>query len=315
MGRTAFRASRPYPVCMKFLVGIAAGLGILLGTAPLAGAGGAIDPRPGDALLGKVGGVTYVSDPEFAAAASYVEAAAACPDAPGKWGLTAGGFSLVGGADSTQVVGSSIPADLGNVFGDDDDVIDDYWRASAGVSVGTTVTSYAICTKWSGLKYKNKPVPDSDTGERTHTVKCGRGQISGGGGSISTSDSYVSSMFPKKKGKQWKFSAFDTVGGIGGMNNYVICARGQTFQIVKDNVNVPAGASSALLAAECFPGQSVVGGGAKSSGAPGTLSLRESRPYDTSDVDSIPSNGWAVRAFSTDPGVQTLRVYAICHDG
>jgi hypothetical protein len=288
-------------------------MGLLLSAASIASAGMAPDPRPGDTYLGKSNGVSYVEDADFAAGADYLEVRAACPDVPGKWKVSGGGFGVSGGADATHQVAGSHPADLLDVYGDDDLILDDYWRVAAGVSIGTTVTSYAICTKWSGLKYKNKPVPNSDTGERTHTVKCGRGQISGGGGSISTADSYVSSMFPKKKGKQWKFSAFDTIGGIGGMDNYVICARGQTFQTVKDNVTVPAGASSVLLAAQCFPGQSVVGGGAKSSGAPGALSLRESRPYDTTDVDSIPSNGWAVRAFSTDPGTQTLRVYAICY--
>jgi hypothetical protein len=301
-------------VGMRRLAGIVAGAVAFLGTVALAGAGGATDPRPGDALLGKDGGVAYVSDPEFAAAASSVQAATACPNLPSsKWRIVGGGFSLVGGADSGQLVAGSHPADLDDEeFGDDDLALDDWWRVSADVSIGTTVTSYAICTKWDKLKYKNKAVPNSPSGERSHVVKCGRGKVSGGGGSISTSNSYVSSMFPRK-GKRWKFSAYDTTGGIGGMNNYVICARGRDFQIVKDEVSVPAGGSSVLLAAECFPGQSVVGGGAKSSGAPGTLSLRASQPYDTSDPDSIPSNGWAVRAFSTDPGAQTLKVFAICH--
>ena len=89
---------------MKLLVGMATGLGVLLGAAPLAGAGAFVDPRPGDTLLGKDGGVAYVSDPEFAAAASYVEASTACPDPSSKWRLSGGGFSLAGGADSTQVV-------------------------------------------------------------------------------------------------------------------------------------------------------------------------------------------------------------------
>jgi hypothetical protein len=297
---------------MRRLAGIVAGMGAFLGMVALAGAGGATDPRPGDTLLGKVGGVAYVSDSEFAAAASFLDAGTACPNLPSSnWRIAGGGFALTGGADSAQVVASSHPVDL-EPFGDDDQVIDDWWRVAADVSIGTTVTSYAVCSKWSGIKYKNKAVPNSPAGERSHVVKCGRGKVSGGGGSISTSDSYVSSMFPKKK-KRWKFGAFDTLGGIGGMNNYVICARGRSFQIVKDEVSVPAGGSSVLLVAECFPGQSVVGGGAKSSGAPGTLSLRASQPYDTADPDSIPSNGWAVRAFSTDPGVQTLKVYAICH--
>jgi hypothetical protein len=298
---------------MRRLAGIVAGTGAFLGAVALAGAGAATDPRLGDTLLGKSGGVAYVSDSEFAAGASFLDAAATCPDLPSsKWRITGGGFALTGGADAGQAVASSHPADLDESFGDGDQAIDDWWRASADVSIGTTITSYAVCTKWSGLKHKNKAVPNSPSGERSNIVKCGRGKVSGGGGSISTSDSYVSSMFPRK-GKRWKFSAFDTLGGIGGMSNYVICARGRSFQIVKDEVSVPAGGSSVLLAAECFPGQSAVGGGAKSSGAPGTLSLRASQPYDTADLDSIPSNGWAVRAFSTDPGVQTLRVYAICH--
>ena len=75
MGRTAFRAARLYPVSMKLLVGMAAGLGVPSWAQPqFAGAGGATDPRPGDTLLGKAGGVAYVSDPEFAAAASYLDA-------------------------------------------------------------------------------------------------------------------------------------------------------------------------------------------------------------------------------------------------
>ncbi|HYH61352.1 MAG TPA: hypothetical protein VD766_05760 [Solirubrobacterales bacterium] len=279
-----------------------------------ASAGMAPDPRPGDTLLGKSGGVAYVSDPDFAAMATSTETGAACPDTPGKWRIVGGGFSLVGGADASQRVASSAPADLLDLYGDDDLKRDDFWRIAAVVSVGTTVTSYAICTKWSGLKQKEVTVPDSDSGERSHVAKCGPGKkVSGGGGGISTSDSYVSSMFPKNKSRRWKFSAYDSIGGIGGMHNYVVCARDRDFQIVKDEVSVPAGASSVLFAAECFPGQSVVGGGAKSSGAPGTLSLRASQPYDSSDPDAIPSNGWEARAFSTDPGSQTLRVYAICH--
>ncbi len=294
-------------------MGIAAVACVALATAPVAHGGGATDPRPGDVLLGKSGGVAYVSDSEFAAGASFLDAAATCPNLPAsKWRLAGGGFDLTGGADATQEVAFSNPADLDAVFGDEDVAIDDFWRVAAGVSLGTTVTSYAICTKWDGLKHKRKAVPDSQSGERSHLVKCGRGRVSGGGGSISTSESYVSSMFPRKKGKRWRFSAYDTVGGVGSMDNYVICARGRTFQIVKDSLGVPAGGSSALLAAECFPGQRVVGGGAKSSGAPGTLKLLSSRPYDTTDSDEIPSNGWAARAYSTDPGVQTLKVFAIC---
>jgi hypothetical protein len=56
----------------------------------------------------------------------------------------------------------------------------------------------------------------------------------------------------------------------------------------------------------------VVGGGVKTSGAPGTLSLRVSAPADDGDVDDIPQNGWVVRAYNTDPGFQKITAYAIC---
>ena len=209
---------------MKLLVGIATGLALVLGAASLARAGGVQpDPRLGDTLLGKSDGIAYVNDPDFAAMASFPRVEAACPEAPGKWRIAGGGFDVSGGADASQVVAGSFPADLDDFYGDDDQALDDHWGVSSGVSVGTTVTSYAVCTKWSGLKQKRIEVPNSPSGERSHVAKCGRGKkISGGGGSISTSESYVSSMFPKKA-RRWKFSAYDAVGGIGGMNNYVVC--------------------------------------------------------------------------------------------
>jgi hypothetical protein len=40
-----------------------------------------------------------------------------------------------------------------------------------------------------------------------------------------------------------------------------------------------------------------------------------SRPYDVGDADSIPDDGWEVRAFNTDPGAQAISVFAICAPG
>ena len=159
-----------------------------------------------------------------------------------------------GGADSTHRVAGSHPSDLLDFYGDDDLILDDYWRVAAGVSIGTTVTSYAICTKWSGLKYKSKSGPGlrhrralphrqvrprADLGRRRKHLDHGQ---------LRELD------VPEEEGKQWKFSAFDTIGGIGGMNNYVVCARGQTFQIVKDNVNCPGGRKQRAPRRRVFPG-------------------------------------------------------------
>jgi hypothetical protein len=226
--------------------------------------------------------------------------------------VVGGGFGLAGGADATQRVASSTPSDLYTEYGDPDSQLDDFWRIGATASVGTTLTTYAICAKWDGMKQKRIEVPDSPTGSRKNVVKCGNGKtISGGGGSIGSSNSYTSSMFPKRASR-WERRVFDGVGGIGGMANYVVCVPEKDFVITKVKENVNGGVSSDVVVAECPDGRGVVGGGAKTSGPAGTLSLRDSRPVDIGDGDGIPQNGWAARAYNTDPGVQKLTAYAIC---
>jgi len=296
---------------MKLFAGMATGLGLLLGVVPVANGGMAPDPRPGDTFLGKSDGISYVSDPDFAAMAMSLEGGAACPDAPGKWRVTGGGFELSGGADATQRIVSSAPSDLLDLYGDDDSVRDDFWRIGAVVSVGTTLTTYVTCAKWDSIKQKGIEVPGSSSGERKHVAKCGRGEISGGGGSIGSSNSYVSSMFPKSL-TRWSFKAFDGVGGIGGMNNYIVCVRNRDFEREKRAFTAPANASSDIITATCPANRSVVGGGVKSGGAPGDLSLRTSKPADDGDVDDIPQNGWSVRAYNTTSDEQAITAFAIC---
>src|SRR5687767_7037839 len=131
---------------MKAWAGIVAGIGALA-LASSADAGMAPDPRPGDTVLGKSDGISYVSDPDFAAMQTSLEGGAACPETPGKWRVIGGGFELTGGADSTQRVASSTPQDLLDLYGDDDLITDDFWRIGAVVSVGTTLTTYATCAK------------------------------------------------------------------------------------------------------------------------------------------------------------------------
>jgi hypothetical protein len=158
---------------------MAAGVALALGGLDSASAGMAPDPRPGDTVLGKANGLTYVSDADFANMQTSTETGATCPDVPGKWRIAGGGFSIEGGADSTQVLGGSTPTDMLDLYGDNDLEMDDFWRVSATVSVGTTVTSYAICTKWDDLKYKRIDVPDSASGERSHIVKPRRRESAG----------------------------------------------------------------------------------------------------------------------------------------
>lgn len=312
MGRTAFRAARVYAVSMKLLVGMATGMGFLLGAAAVANGGMAPDPRPGDTLLGKSDGIAYVSDPDFAAGAMSLEGGAACPNAPGRWRVTGGGFELVGGTDATLRVGSSSPSDLLDFYGDDDLLLDDFWRIGAVVSAGTTLTTYATCAKWDSIKQKRVEVPDSSSGERKHLAKCRRGEISGGGGAIGSSNSYVSSMFPKSL-TRWSFRAFDGVDGVGGMNNSIVCVRDRDLTLEQTAVaTAPANGSSGTVTTGCPANRSVVGGGIKSGGVPGALSIRVSKPADNGDADEIPQNGWSVRALNTTAEEQDVWAYAIC---
>ena len=296
---------------MKQLVGVGAAIAVALAAAAPAGAGMAPDPRPGDVALGKSDGIAYVSDPDFAAAAMSLEGGAACPDAPGKWRVTGGGFELSGGADATQRVLGSAPSDILDVYGDNDSKSDDYWDVSAVVSIGTTLETYATCAKWDVIRPKRIDVPNSSSGERKHVARCKRGKISGGGGGIGSGGSYVSSMFPKSL-TRWSFKALDAADGAGSVDAYVVCVRGQDLTRVKSTTPVPPSASSPEVTAECPAGRSVVGGGAKSSDVPGALSLRATRPVDDGDAGAVPEDGWAVRAHNTTAAPQELTAFAIC---
>src|SRR5688500_426256 len=96
---------------MRLKVGVGASALVCAMALP-ASAGVTPDPRLGDIPLGKLNGVAYVSDSDFAGGAAFVDIGTACPDTPGPWRTTSGGFSLVGGADQTQRVAGSIAADL-----------------------------------------------------------------------------------------------------------------------------------------------------------------------------------------------------------
>ena len=276
-------------------------------------AGMAPDPRPGDTLLGKEGGLAYVSDPETATDPGLTQAYAACPDAGGPWRLTGGGLVTSGSdPESGFEIKASRPLDMLDLYGDDDSELDDYWDASVKVPVDSTVEAFAICAKWDRLKQKHVDVPDSPTGNRTATNQCARGKVSGGGGFIATTGSYISSMYPKGDNR-WRLSLVDAIGGIGGMGNYLICARGQDLRVRVDSVQVPVGESRAAFV-RCESGEHVTGGGGRSAGAPGAMNLYTSYPLDLGDSDEAPDDAWQANAYNRSASPKKLKAYAICAD-
>lgn len=282
-----------------------------LALAGVAVAGMAPDPRPGDTLLGKEGGFAYVSDPETVSNPDFTAARAACPDAGGEWRITGGGLVIRGPMpESTFTVTSSRPLDLLDLYGDDDDDNDDYWEGSVDAPVASTLETFAICAKSQRIKHIRLDVPDSPTADRKVALSCSERRVVGGGGFIATSNSFISSLYPAGL-KRWKLSLFDFQGGIGGMESWVVCARGIDTTIRTDQVNVPPGEARTAFA-RCHSDEHVTGGGAKAAGAADATNLYASYPVDTGDNDDATDDAWRAGSYNRSAAPRKLKAYAIC---
>ena len=294
--------------------GISCGLGALITWAFFvspASAGMAPDPRPGDTLLGKAGGLAYVNDPETVTNPDFTNALAACPNAGGQWRLTGGGFQVTGqDAESSFTVAVSRPLDMLDLYGDDDEDYDDYWDTYTASPVGSVFTSFAICTKSEAIRHKREDPGDHSSGNRSAREHCSKGKVVGGGGFIATSDSFLGSTYPRSE-SQWRIRVFDTIGGIGGMEIWVICARGMPVSIAEKSVEVPPGEARAVVA-RCDAGEHVTGGGVNGSRVASDMNLYGSYPIDLGDPDAIPDDGWQGNAYNRSGVPKVLRAYAIC---
>jgi hypothetical protein len=291
----------------------AAGL-VLAGTIVLCGpaqAGMVPDPRPGDEFLGKEGGLAYVVDAETVTNSSYTEANAACPQAGGAWRVVGGGFEVQGAPpESERRLSASRPLDMHDSYGDDDDELDDFWQTSIAAPLASTLETYAICSRWARVKQRFVSVPNGPSGERQATNRCARGELSGGGGFIATSGSFISSMYPKDESR-WTLELADALGGIGGMGNYWVCVRGEDLRLGAASESVPSGEAGAAFV-RCDNGRHVTGGGARAGGAPSAMNLFASYPVDLGDPDDAPDDAWLVGAYNRSASAKTLKAYAIC---
>lgn len=274
-------------------------------------AGMAPDPRPGDTLLGKEGGLAYVSDPETVTNPEFTAALAACPSAGGRWRITGGGFQIAGlMPESMFTLSASRPLDLLDAYGDDDDDFDDYWQSSADAPAGSTLESFAICARSDRLKHKRLDVPDSSSSDRMATLECSRGKVVGGGGFIATSNSFITSLYPGGDDR-WKVRLHDVLGGIGGMEAWAVCWRGQDVTVRSERVDVPAGDALSAFA-RCRAGEHVTGGGAKAAGAADATNLYASYPVDLGDSDSAPDDGWQGSIYNRSASAKKLKAFAVC---
>jgi hypothetical protein len=286
---------------------IAIAIAAFLLLASQAFAGSQPDPRPGDKQLGTKGGIAYVSDTVTSSNPVYTESDATCPKLDKGWRIAGGGFRV---GDKAGSLSASRPLDIYLSFGDDDLDPDEFWEASGDLALGKKLSSFAICIKEPKLHYVRADTPDGDSAPRSATDSCpGRTRPTGGGGFIATSNSYITSLFPKGRSK-WSVGLYDAIGGIGGMTSDFVCLKAKPKRAAKE-ATVPAAKTKAVKAT-CPSDSHVTGGGARFSGDPGDAKLLGSYPVDGKDADHVPDDGWKAQGHNDTVGPLQLKAYAIC---
>ena len=286
-------------------IAIATAASLLL--ASQAFAGSQPDPRPGDKQLGTKGGIAYVSDTVTSTNPAYTESDATCPKLNKGWRIAGGGVKV---GDKAGSLSASRPLDIYLAFGDDDLDPDEFWEASGDLALGKKLTSFAICMKEPKLEYVRVDTPDGDSAQRSAVDSCpGRTRPTGGGGFIATTNSYITSLFPKGKSK-WSVGLHDEIGGIGGMTSDFVCLKAKPKRAAKQTT-VPAAKTKAVKAT-CPADSHVTGGGTRFRGDPEGAKLLASYPVDGKDADHVPDDGWKAQGHNDTAGPLQLKAYAIC---
>lgn len=300
---------------MKTVVRILAWLVTLLAlSAPTSAFGGTpIDPNVGDHVFGTTGGVRYASDATpFVGQSAGAEAGCGGPN----WHLIGGG-SAAGGS----VVQAWLAASRWDDFDDADTVGDDGWLAYGHGPDGARVTAYSICVHGGTLAYPFTTVPDSSSGERSGSIGCGapRWHVSTGSAFIASTGSWVTSSFPTDGGDPkvttddgWAGSVYDVNGGTGGFEVYAVCAAQMPLRYVQLKPGTLVAGRTVLRRVACGPTEHVVGGGARVTGGTSTARSVTSAPYDGTDADHIPDDGWVSRIHGLGGGNRKVAPFAIC---
>lgn len=278
-------------------------------------AGETPDPNLGDTILGTVDGIRYAraAEPYDSLNNDYAETSAGCgPQA----------FKVVGGG---AVAGDALLAWQQSQsfvdYTDADSNADDGFRASGFGPAGKTQTVFAICMRDTPVKVVTEELPDQPTSRRTGTSSCGgsKWHVASGAVHIGTTNSWTSSSRPKDGGDGdaapddgWTGVAYDTIGGIGGASVSVACIKGRPMHYVNGRkVSIPAGASRVRKSA-CAANEHVIGGGLRLTGAADEVRMVSSATYDGKDADTIPDDGWRVRATNLAGASKELTPYAVC---
>ena len=298
-----FNRSKPIALVVAF-----ATVALAAVFASSASAGFGADPRIDDVQLGKKHGIAYVKDTETVVDSGSTLASTGCPGKGDSWRVAGGGFSA---GRPFNLINMSRPLD----YTDADHAADDYWEVESNAAgVGTKVTGYAICMKERKLRYASAIAPDSSDGNRTLSIDCPGGtKPIGGGGSISHSDSFLSSLYPS--GNSWNVDAYDSLGGTGNLTADAVCLKSKHVETVKRRFRVAADSNrnvKVLAEAPAMPMGNVYQTQRCSIviPAPGIpcQPVFSSHPFDGRDKDKLPDDGWEIGA--SNPSSKSLRVTA-----
>jgi hypothetical protein len=300
---------------MRVKVMVGSVLVVVVALSAPAYAGGPDDPVGGEQRMGQVAGLKYLKEQLAVGSSGHftppTEAAwLACGGHASSWHTVAGGAKM-SGANADNRIAALRPMDLDAVFESPDNTVpDDWWDSTVRSVVGRTLTGYTICTK-RALTYRVRTVPSGTSTDRAGQVSCPAGKhVVGGGAFIATTDSYLNSSYPLKRG--WRTRVYDTVGGAGGMQVYAVCrGLGQVRRVTATVSGVAAGSTRTAIA-RCRASEHVAGGGGRITGTISEAHLAASTPYDGADSGSLPDDGWKVVAVNDSGTDKSVSAVALC---
>jgi len=275
-----------------------------------ASAGFAEDPRIGDVQLGKRDGIAYVKDAETVVDSGSTLAPTGCPGKGDSWRIAGGGFSA---GTAFNLINMTRPLD----YTDPDHAADDYWEVESNSSgVGTQITSYAVCVKEPKLKYVTAVAPDSPDADRVLSVDCpGKTKPISGGGSISHSDSFLASLFPK--GNSLTAAAHDSLDGTGNFTADAVCLKSRNIETVRTSRIIdPVTQTNVKVLAEApaMPMGNIYQTQRGSTGIPdpfpSTQPVFQSIPFDGKDKDTVPDDGWKVGVSNTSSEPMRITLFS-----
>jgi hypothetical protein len=263
--------------------------------------------------LGGSGGVRYtrstVTIPASTGEPTVTRGVATCPEG---WTSVGGGHTMSGGADRGIAAGMKLD--------------NRRWYAQAWQRnrAATTLTTYAVCLRTSGITEEDQTEFDLPAGPLSldQSGSCPGGRVVSGGVTYNGArpDNFtLSSSYPVDDVSDvdtipddgWRGRVNYTGTGGDSVSVFLWCLTGERPVYRKASVNVPAGESRRTRAL-CPVGRPVLGGGVRASGPGDASHVIRSRPIDTRDAGTVPEDGWRGAISNTSDRALTMTVHAVC---